>query len=287
MSRWFILTMMLALSLLSTASMSASTEPDVAFVLGFKTLAELIPDVAGAPLENEHHNPVNGDGLQMTSTWLMVWRKADNWTAFTNGWWTWVNGPYGLQDRANEERFDWEREATATDGTRIVDGAASPSASLSPLSTVSPASLAAYRTPSPSETPPGALQMPTVTATPRQSPTPLPTASPTPRPSATPVPTRRPSATPRPTSTAVPTHTPVPTHTAVPTDTATPTATPTPPGIRSTTPAGEWVTSVATSVIYYCAKSSTYWQSWSSGNLIWFDSESELLEVYPGRIRKQ
>ncbi len=26
----------------------------------------------------------------------MAWRKADNWTAFTNGYKTWLNGPNGL-----------------------------------------------------------------------------------------------------------------------------------------------------------------------------------------------
>ena len=59
-------------------------------------------------MENEHHNPENGDGLQRTTTGLMVWRKADNWTAFTNGSRTWVNGPFGVMERANTERFDWE-----------------------------------------------------------------------------------------------------------------------------------------------------------------------------------
>jgi hypothetical protein len=39
----------------------------------------------------------------------MAWRKADNWTAFTNGSRTWVNGPFGVMERDNEERFDWEK----------------------------------------------------------------------------------------------------------------------------------------------------------------------------------
>jgi hypothetical protein len=80
------------------------------FVLGFKTLADMIPDVVGQPLEDEHHNPESGDGLQLTSKGLMVWRKADNWTAFTDGYRTWINGPNGLQTRLNTERFSWERE---------------------------------------------------------------------------------------------------------------------------------------------------------------------------------
>ena len=81
------------------------------FILGFKTLAELIGEqIVGEPLENERHNAENGDALQATTKGLMVWRKADNWTAFTDGYRTWVNGPFGLQERLNTERFDWEAD---------------------------------------------------------------------------------------------------------------------------------------------------------------------------------
>ena len=68
----------------------------------------LIPQTVGACLENEHHNPENGDGLQATVGGLLVWRKADNWTAFTDGYRTWINGPNGLQQRLNSQRFVWE-----------------------------------------------------------------------------------------------------------------------------------------------------------------------------------
>lgn len=43
----------------------------------------------------------------------MAWRKADNWTAFTNGYWTWINGPNGLAKRLNSQRFSWEANPTA------------------------------------------------------------------------------------------------------------------------------------------------------------------------------
>lgn len=78
------------------------------FVQGFATLHDLIPDVVGECLENEWHNPENGDALQRTTGGLLVWRKADNWTAFTDGDRTWVNGPNGLEQRRNTERFPWE-----------------------------------------------------------------------------------------------------------------------------------------------------------------------------------
>lgn len=82
---------------------------DCRFVLGFAALHDLIPQVVGACLEDEHHNPTNGDGLQATTHGLLVWRKADNGTAFTDGYRTWVRGPLGLQERLNTERFAWEQ----------------------------------------------------------------------------------------------------------------------------------------------------------------------------------
>ncbi len=88
-------------------NVNAQTQPE--FRLGFKALAEQIPEVVGQPLEGEHWGS-NGDSLQKTSKGLMVWRKADNWTAFTNGSRTWINGPVGVQERANSDRFDWEKE---------------------------------------------------------------------------------------------------------------------------------------------------------------------------------
>ena len=95
------------------AHLNASPVADSAnceFVLGFKMLRDMIPDIVGECLVNVHYNPLNGDGLQETSRGLMVWRKADNFTAFTDGYRSWVNGPYGVQQRLNTERFDWESD---------------------------------------------------------------------------------------------------------------------------------------------------------------------------------
>ncbi len=80
-----------------------------AFRLGFAALAAQIPSIVGVPLEDEHY-AANGDSQQRTTTGLMVWRKADNWTAFTNGYMTWVNGPFGIQQRSNADRFPWEAD---------------------------------------------------------------------------------------------------------------------------------------------------------------------------------
>ncbi len=80
------------------------------FQLGFAALHDLLPGIVGTCTENEGHNPANGDGIQHTSTGLLVWRKADNWTAFTDGYRTWIAGPTGLVTRLNTERFLWEAD---------------------------------------------------------------------------------------------------------------------------------------------------------------------------------
>lgn len=96
--------------ILAAATASAQT---VEFKLGFKALAEQIPNVVGQPLENEHWG-ANGDSLQRTSTGLMVWRKADNWTAFAHGAGTWIDGPCGVQMRWINERFPREADYNPT-----------------------------------------------------------------------------------------------------------------------------------------------------------------------------
>ena len=94
-----------ALVLFTGASAQAA---DCEFRLGFKTLRDLIGhDTVGECLENEHYNEIS-DSNQQTTGGLMAWRKADNRTAFTDGAWTWINGPYGLQKRINWRRFPWE-----------------------------------------------------------------------------------------------------------------------------------------------------------------------------------
>jgi len=78
------------------------------FELGFAALAARLPAQVGVCLEDEQHDAMNGDATQHTTSGLLVWRKADNWTAFTNGYLTWVHGPYGIVRRLNTQRFLWE-----------------------------------------------------------------------------------------------------------------------------------------------------------------------------------
>ena len=106
MKRYAVL-LALALFLLMPTTVAAA---ECQFILGFKTLRGLIGhDVVGECLENEHHGE-NGDSLQQTTGGLLVWRKADNWTAFTDGYRSWINGPNGLVQRLNTERFEWEAD---------------------------------------------------------------------------------------------------------------------------------------------------------------------------------
>ncbi len=137
------LALVLASSLMPLSTTHAQPNADgPIFVLGFQTMASLIPDLVGQPMEDEHHG-VNGDGLQQTTTGLMVWRKADNWTAFTNGSWTWVNGPNGIQDRSNNDRFPWEADDRA---------AAAPTSPPPSLSFAAPSAPAAPAVPAPAST---------------------------------------------------------------------------------------------------------------------------------------
>jgi len=96
----------LAALLLVPGGARAQTAP-CHFILGFLTLHDLIADHVGTCIDNQGYAS-NGDAQQLTTTGLMVWRKADNWTAFTDGNRTWLMGPYGLASRFNTQRFPWE-----------------------------------------------------------------------------------------------------------------------------------------------------------------------------------
>ena len=91
---------------------------DCSFQLGFKALHDLIPDVVGECVDDEQHNPATGLTQQNTTNGQLTWRKADNWTGFTDGQRTWINGPEGLQQRLNSERFPWESALPAPTATQ-------------------------------------------------------------------------------------------------------------------------------------------------------------------------
>src|SRR5919197_684132 len=106
------------LMLLALPATGAPSSPvraaDCFFTLGFQALHDLIPQIVGDCLENEHFNLENGNAEQATTRGLLVWRKADNWTAFTDGSTTWINGPQGLASRPNSgPLFPWEAATPA------------------------------------------------------------------------------------------------------------------------------------------------------------------------------
>ena len=84
---------------------------DCEFVLGFAALHSVAPDTVGKCLENELHHPADGMTRQQTENGVLLWRKSDNHTSFTDGRLAWVLGPYGLQQRHVSNRFAWESDA--------------------------------------------------------------------------------------------------------------------------------------------------------------------------------
>ncbi len=117
MRLWLALAVVVALGIPLLSAPTSASAATCGFSLGFKALHDLIPTTVGDCLVDEHHSG-NGDSLQETTGptgagGLLVWRKADNWTAYTDGYHTWVNGPSGLQERLNTERFAWEEEPVA------------------------------------------------------------------------------------------------------------------------------------------------------------------------------
>jgi hypothetical protein len=78
------------------------------FVMGFKQLRDKLGPAAGDCVENEHPDAQSGDTVQKTTRGMFVWRKSDQVTTYTDGQRTWIDGPYGVQQRGNNERFKWE-----------------------------------------------------------------------------------------------------------------------------------------------------------------------------------
>ena len=97
------------LTLVAPMAAHAQQAPNCQFTMGFAAFHTTDPGVVGDCLDDQRY-AVNGDATQDTTKGLLVWRKADNWTAFTNGSTTWLNGPFGLVTRSNTQRFPWESD---------------------------------------------------------------------------------------------------------------------------------------------------------------------------------
>ena len=104
---WIAVFVLFGAMLAASPALASQTAPaDCTFILGFKTLEGLIdaaegPTTVGECLENQRFD-AHGNAEQRTTGGLMVWRKADNWTAFSDGYRTWVNrGEDGLHVQIN------------------------------------------------------------------------------------------------------------------------------------------------------------------------------------------
>jgi hypothetical protein len=93
---------------LLAAHEAANAQAPCTIVLGFATLHDQIPSIVGDCTDDVHYEPLTGDALQATTNGLLVWRKSDNLSAFTDGNQTWLDGPFGLETRLDAQRFEWE-----------------------------------------------------------------------------------------------------------------------------------------------------------------------------------
>jgi hypothetical protein len=174
--RHIVATLIVAgLLVVASSAVDVYGQDGCSFVGGFARLRELVgSDKIGNCLEDEHFNAENGNAEQRTTGGLFVWRKADNFTAFTDGGTTWVNGPDGLQSRPNNERFSWEKDPVTSASTAPVASSASPA---TPTPTVAASPAAASPVPA-AAAPPAPPASPTPTATPAATPTKTPTPTP-------------------------------------------------------------------------------------------------------------
>ena len=67
--------------------------------------------IVGECVDGESFNPATNTMEQHTTNGLLVGRKLENVTAFTDGYMSWLDGPRGLERRQNNQRFCWEADA--------------------------------------------------------------------------------------------------------------------------------------------------------------------------------
>ena len=94
---------MLAVSVVAAAPAAAQS---CQFVFGFAALHNQIPAVVGDCTGNEVYTAAGS--TQTTTNGTLVWRRADGWIGFTNGYQTWVSTAHGPAVRLNSQRFAWE-----------------------------------------------------------------------------------------------------------------------------------------------------------------------------------
>jgi hypothetical protein len=108
LARFWLTLGMLLVTIPSSTTWASPVAQTCTFTFGFKSLYDAIPEIVGDCVTNATAQ-ANGDVQQPTTRGLLAWRKADNWTAFTDGATTWINGPCGLQSRPNTDLLPFER----------------------------------------------------------------------------------------------------------------------------------------------------------------------------------
>ncbi|MBV9121483.1 MAG: hypothetical protein JOZ39_12305 [Chloroflexi bacterium] len=126
-----------ALALLLPVAPGSALADGCQFTLGFKDLHDAIPSIVGDCIDNQAFAP-NGDAQQHTTKGLMAWRKADNWTAFTDGYRTWIRIPTGIANRLNTERLPGEAQQPDPQAPAPAPASPAPSASSQPSASPTP-----------------------------------------------------------------------------------------------------------------------------------------------------
>jgi hypothetical protein len=98
------------------------------FRLGFAALKAAIPNVVGDCVENERHATANGNAIQQTTRGLLVWRKADNFTAFTDGFRSWIVISGGIAERRNSSTRGGRVRITTPSSVSLASGRTASSA---------------------------------------------------------------------------------------------------------------------------------------------------------------
>ena len=111
MSRWWRF-LLVAVFLVLTPRSTLETANECDFAPRFAELKASIDEsqrtaTVGACLENQRVD-ANGNVEQRTARGLLVFRKKDDFTFFTDGERTWAHGPQRLEARLNTESFNWE-----------------------------------------------------------------------------------------------------------------------------------------------------------------------------------
>jgi hypothetical protein len=96
-----------ACCLLPAAPVAAQSAPPCTFTLSFQALHAAVAGEVGDCRGNRQAD-ANGDAWQLTSKGMLVWRNAENWTAFVGANHSVLLTADGVARRLNTDRFDWE-----------------------------------------------------------------------------------------------------------------------------------------------------------------------------------